>query len=78
VTSRINTKSGLNKVYFGGMQDAHAHDTAPMRRCAPFQPHPESRQSEANQKAPWLEEMNRFKAITEGEHRRREKDKRSR
>lgn len=74
VIDRINTKFGLNKVYFGGMQDALAHDAAPMR--IPFSRIPEASENEADHNALWLQTMNRFKAMTEGEHRKRERDKR--
>ena len=71
VVDRINAKFGLNKVYFGGMQAALAHDAAPMR--IPFNRIPGSDENEADHNALWLQSMNRFKAITEGEHRRRER-----
>lgn len=73
VVDRINTKYGLNKVYFGGMQAALAHDAAPMR--IPFNRIPDgASEHEAEGNALWLQSLNRFKAMAEGEHRRREKD----
>ncbi|MEW9573444.1 hypothetical protein ABQJ54_16940 [Rhodanobacter sp. Si-c] len=74
VVDRINTKYGLNKVYFGGMQAALAHDAAPMR--IPFNRIPDGgSEQEAENNALWLQSLNRFKAMTEGEHRRREKER---
>ncbi|WP_108470627.1 DNA polymerase Y family protein [Rhodanobacter thiooxydans] len=76
VIDRINTKFGLNKVYFGGMQDALAHDAAPMR--IPFNRVPDAgSEHEAEHNALWLQSLNRFKAMAEGEHRRRERDERN-
>lgn len=72
VVDRINAKYGLNKVYFGGMQAALMHDAAPMR--IPFNRIPDAgSEHEAESNALWLQTMNRFKAISEGEHRRRER-----
>jgi DNA polymerase-4 len=76
VIDRINAKFGLNKVYFGGMQDALAHDAAPMR--IPFNRIPEKDENEADHNALWLQTMNRFKAMAEGEHRRRGRDRKPR
>jgi DNA polymerase-4 len=76
VIDRINAKYGLNKVYFGGMQDALAHDAAPMR--IPFNRIPEADETEAGHDPLWLQSLNRFKAITEGEHRRREQSRKRR
>ncbi|WP_082582775.1 hypothetical protein [Frateuria sp. Soil773] len=71
VVDRINAKFGLNKVYFAGMQAALAHDAAPMR--IPFNRIPDAGESEAEGNALWLQSINRFKAMAEGEHRRRER-----
>lgn len=74
VVDRINTKYGLNKVYFGGMQAALMHDAAPMR--IPFNRIPDGdSEQEAGLDPLWLQSLNRFKAMTEGEHRRREKER---
>jgi DNA polymerase IV len=74
VVDRINTKYGLNKVYFGGMQAALMHDAAPMR--IPFNRIPDGdSEQEAGLDPLWLQSLNRFKAIAEGEHRRREKER---
>lgn len=74
VVDRINAKYGLNKVYFGGMQAALLHDAAPMR--IPFNRIPDGdSEQEAEHNALWLQSLNRFKAMTEGEHRRREKER---
>lgn len=74
VVDRINAKYGLNKVYFGGMQAALMHDAAPMR--IPFNRIPDAgSESEAEHNALWLQTINRFKAISEGEHRRRERQR---
>ncbi|MBN8924428.1 MAG: hypothetical protein BGP10_01925 [Rhodanobacter sp. 68-29] len=74
VVDRINTKYGLNKVYFGGMQAALKHDAAPMR--IPFNRIPDGdSEKEAEHNALWLQSINRFKAMAEGEHRRREKER---
>ena len=77
VIDRINAKFGLNKVYFGGMQTALAHDAAPMR--IPFNRIPDAgSENEAESNALWLQSLNRFKAITEGEHRQRERRRKGR
>jgi len=74
VVDCINTKYGLNKVYFGGMQAALMHDAAPMR--IPFNRIPDGgSEQEAEHNALWLQSLNRFKAMAEGEHRRREKER---
>ncbi len=74
VVDRINAKYGLNKVYFGGMQAALEHDAAPMR--IPFNRIPDgASEQEAEHNALWLQSLNRFKAMAEGEHRRREKER---
>ncbi|HKR77066.1 MAG TPA: hypothetical protein VJR95_10390 [Rhodanobacter sp.] len=76
VVDRINTKYGLNKVYFGGMQAALVHDAAPMR--IPFNRIPDGdSEQEAGLDPLWLQSLNRFKAMTEGEHRRRERERNS-
>ncbi|WP_329741622.1 hypothetical protein [Dyella sp. A6] len=74
VVDRINAKFGLNKVYFGGMQAALAQDAAPMR--IPFSRIPDAgSEKEAEHNALWLQSINRFKAIAEGSHRQREKER---
>ena len=74
VVDRINAKYGLHKVYFGGMQAALMHDAAPMR--IPFNRIPDGGiEQEAENNALWLQSLNRFKAMAEGEHRRREKER---
>ena len=77
LVDRINAKFGYNKLYFGSMQLALEHDAAPMR--IPFNRVPDTKsedeathESEASHDPLWLQTMNRFKAIAEGEHRRRE------
>ena len=77
LVDRINAKFGYNKLYFGSMQLALEHDAAPMR--IPFNRVPDTKsedeathESDASHDPLWLQTMNRFKAITEGEHRRRE------
>lgn len=76
LVDRINAKFGYNKLYFGSMQLALEHDAAPMR--IPFNRVPDAQsENEASHDPLWLQTMNRFKAIAEGEHRRRERrDKR--
>ena len=77
VVDRINAKFGLNKVYFGGMQTALNHDAAPMR--IPFNRIPDAdTENEAGHDALWLQTINRFKAIAEGEHRQRERRRKER
>jgi hypothetical protein len=72
LVDRINAKFGYNKLYFGSMQPALEHDAAPMR--IPFNRVPDTdSENEASHDPLWLQTMNRFKAITEGEHRRRER-----
>ncbi|HWV46482.1 MAG TPA: hypothetical protein VN039_10770, partial [Nitrospira sp.] len=77
VVDRINAKFGYNKLYFGSMQLALEHDAAPMR--IPFNRIPDTgseneaiHESDASHDALWLQSLNRFKALAEGEHRRRE------
>ncbi len=73
---RINAKFGYNKLYFGSMQLALEHDAAPMR--IPFNRVPDAQsENEASHDPLWLQTMNRFRAIAEGEHRRRERDRKS-
>jgi DNA polymerase-4 len=81
VVDRINAKFGYNKLYFGSMQLALEHDAAPMR--IPFYRVPDAqseneatRENDASHDPLWLQTMNRFKAIAEGEHRRREQKSR--
>ncbi len=77
VVDRINAKFGLNKVYFGGMQTALAHDAAPMR--IPFNRIPDAgSEHEAESNALWLQSLNRFKVMAEGEHRQRERKRKDR
>ncbi|MDE2155352.1 MAG: hypothetical protein KGJ32_05570 [Xanthomonadaceae bacterium] len=72
VLDRINAKFGCNKLYFGSMQLALAHDAAPMR--IPFSRVPDAgSESEACHDALWLQSLNRFKALAEGEHRKRKR-----
>jgi DNA polymerase IV len=74
VIDNINSKFGLNKVYFGGMQAALAHDAAPMR--IPFNRIPDAEsENEAGHNALWLQSLNRAKVVAEGMHRQRDKDK---
>jgi DNA polymerase-4 len=74
IVDRINTKFGLNKVYFAGMQAALAHDAAPMR--IPFNRIPDAgSENEADTNALWLQSLNRAKVIAETKHRQRERDK---
>jgi len=77
LVDRINAKFGYNKLYFGSMQLALEHDAAPMR--IPFNRVPDAQSeneaphdSDASHDPLWLQTMNRFKAMAEGEHRRRE------
>ncbi|WP_447732190.1 DNA polymerase Y family protein [Rhodanobacter soli] len=82
LVDRINAKFGYNKLYFGSMQLALEHDAAPMR--IPFNRVPDTKseneathESDASHDPLWLQTMNRFRAMAEGEHRRREqRDKR--
>ncbi|WP_049623696.1 DNA polymerase Y family protein [Frateuria defendens] len=68
VIDRINGKFGHNKVYFGGMQEALAHDAAPMR--IPFNRIPDAdSEQEAELNPLWLERLNQFKAMAEDAHR---------
>lgn len=72
VLDRINAKFGYNKLYFGSMQLALEHDAAPMR--IPFNRVPDAKsENEASHDPLWLQSLNRFKAMAEGEHRRRER-----
>lgn len=73
VVDRINAKYGLNKVYFGGMQAALKHDAAPMR--IPFNRIPDGSSEQEADNALWLQALNRFKAMAEGEHRQRERER---
>lgn len=75
LVDRINAKFGYNKVYFGSMQLALEHDAAPMR--IPFNRIPDSGAEnestgagDASQNALWLQSLNRFKVLAEGEHRK--------
>ncbi|HWX65140.1 MAG TPA: hypothetical protein VNZ27_01805 [Rhodanobacter sp.] len=81
LVDRINAKFGYNKLYFGGMQLALEHDAAPMR--IPFNRIPDTEseneaahESDASHNPLWLQTMNRFKVIAEGEHRKRDRNKR--
>jgi DNA polymerase-4 len=78
LVDRINAKFGYNKVYFGSMQLALEHDAAPMR--IPFNRIPDTQteneatpETDASHNALWLQSLNRFKVLAEGEHRRRER-----
>ena len=80
LVDRINAKFGYNKVYFGSMQLALEHDAAPMR--IPFSRIPDSdseneaaHSGDAGHDALWLKSLNRFKVLAEGEHRRRERQR---
>lgn len=82
LVDRINAKFGYNKVYFGSMQLALEHDAAPMR--IPFNRIPDtaneneaSHSTDADHNALWLQSLNRFKVIAEGEHRRRDGKRRN-
>ena len=81
LVDRINAKFGYNKLYFGSMQLALEHDAAPMR--IPFNRIPDTgseneatHESDASHDALWLQSLNRFKVLAEGEHRKRDRDKR--
>ena len=82
LVDRINAKFGYNKLCFRSMQLALEHDAAPMR--IPFNRVPDTKseneathESDASHDPLWLQTMNRFRAMAEGEHRRREqRDKR--
>jgi DNA polymerase-4 len=63
------------------MQLALEHDAAPMR--IPFNRIPDTgseneatHESDASHDALWLQSLNRFKVLAEGEHRKRDRDKR--
>jgi DNA polymerase-4 len=72
VVDRINARFGFNKVYPASTQTALKYDAAPMR--IPFNRIPEAdSENEADTNALWLQSLNRFKAMAEGEHRRRER-----
>ncbi|MGH8157099.1 MAG: DNA polymerase Y family protein [Rhodanobacter sp.] len=80
LVDRINAKFGYNKVYFGSMQLALEHDAAPMR--IPFNRIPDTKseneathESDASHNTLWLQSMNRFKVLAEGEHRKRERER---
>lgn len=69
VVDRINAKYGHNKVYFGSMQTALAHDAAPMR--IPFSHIPDlAHENDAEHNTLWLQSLNRAKVLAEGTHRR--------
>jgi len=81
LVDRINAKFGYNKVYFGSMQLALEHDAAPMR--IPFNRIPDTgseneatHDGDASHNSLWLQSLNRFKVLAEGEHRKRDRDKR--
>lgn len=67
VVDRINTRYGLNKVYFGGMHEALQQDAAPMR--IPFNRVPDT-DVEADHHELWIAASNRAKVLAEAEHRR--------
>ena len=78
LVDRINAKFGYNKVYFGSMQLALEHDAAPMR--IPFNRIPDtlseneaSAESDASHNALWLQSLNRFKVLAEGQHRQKDR-----
>lgn len=72
LVDRINAKFGYNKLYFGSMQLALEHDAAPMR--IPFNRVPDTgSENEASHDPLWLQSMNQFNAITESQHRKRER-----
>ena len=78
LVDRINAKFGYNKVYFGSMQLALEHDAAPMR--IPFNRIPDtlseneaSIESDASHNALWLQSLNRFKVLAEGQHRQQDR-----
>lgn len=69
VIDRINRKYGLNKIYFGGAQDALA--AAPMRIS--FNRIPQAGlEQEADKNELWLQRLNQAKVLAEAAHRRRE------
>lgn len=69
VVDRINRKYGLNKIYFGGAQDALA--AAPMRIS--FNRIPEAGlEQEAGKNELWLQRLNQARVLAEAAHRRRE------
>ena len=87
VVDRINPKYGNNSICFGAMQQALAHDAAPMR--IPFSQIPEtarekdiaSRRKGGARKAetadePFLKRDRQFKALAENAHREAQKRKR--
>lgn len=78
LVDRINAKFGYNKVYFGSTQLALEHDAAPMR--IPFNRIPDtlseneaSAESDASHNALWLQSLNRFKVLAEGQHRQQDR-----
>jgi DNA polymerase-4 len=87
VVDRINQKYGNNSVYFGAMQQALAHDAAPMR--IPFGQIPETAREEdvpGNRKGAarrhsettdelFLQRERQFKALAESAHRESQKRK---
>ncbi|MBS0432341.1 MAG: DNA polymerase [Proteobacteria bacterium] len=75
VVDRINTRYGLNKVYFGGMHEALRQDAAPMR--IPFNRIPDS-ESEAEHHDLWIVANNRARVLGEAEHRRIDQARRGR
>ncbi|MFN3841768.1 MAG: hypothetical protein ACK4RW_00700 [Rehaibacterium terrae] len=67
VIDRINEKYGLNKIYFGGAQDALT--AAPMR--IPFNRIPDAtHEQEAEKNELWLERIRQARVLAEAEHRR--------
>ena len=77
LVDRINTKFGYNKVYFGSMRLALEHDAAPMR--IPFNRIPDAKteneataENDASHNALWLQSLNRYKVLAEGQHRQQE------
>lgn len=88
VVDRINQKYGNNSIYFGAMQQALAHDAAPMR--IPFAQIPETAREQdvathrkgAARKADTADELflqreRQFKVLAENAHREAQKRKRS-
>jgi DNA polymerase-4 len=78
LVDRINAKFGYNKVYFGSMQLALEHEAAPMR--IPFNRIPDTQteneatpENDASHNALWLQSLNRFKVMAEGEHRKQQR-----
>ncbi|HEX7342104.1 MAG TPA: hypothetical protein VF269_07485 [Rhodanobacteraceae bacterium] len=70
VIDRINAKYGHDKVYFGSMQTALAHDAAPMR--IPFSRIPDAAsEGDGAHNALWLQSLNRAKVLAEDTHRQR-------